>query len=259
MSYTQISVGMMGSALRTAVNAVISDFDLSEARRKFKGIKMVAFGDSIWNQNTLQPELLRLLGVTYDATEMSTGTGGHKPTAYPGSTIVGYNDISGVGDNSLYIRADDVHFYSPGLILICGGTNDNAISGPASGPQTLTDAAYTGASFTATGYTGTPSYVSCMKGMLKKLVEQNPTARVVFMGRYYYETSPLSEANFAKLVDRANADRYCCQQYGVGYVESLLMGVSSSNASTYMSGLAHPNAAGGVLLAQEFARVATMV
>lgn len=257
MSYTQISVGMTGSALRTALNAVIADFDLLEARRKWDGAKLVTFGDSIWTQNTLQPELTRLLGVTYDHTETTTGTGGHKAMGYAGSTIVGYNDLVGVGDNSLYIRADDVDFYSPDLILICGGTNDNAISGYTT--YTHTDAVYTGASFTSVGYAGTPSYVSCMKGMLKKLIEQNPSAKIIFMGRYEYETSKSSEANMGLLINRAAADKYCCDWAGVAYINALNMGISAYNSTTFMSGLAHPNAAGGVLMANEFAKIATLL
>lgn len=257
MSYTLITSGMTGTALRTALNAVIADFDLMEARRKWDGAKMVTFGDSIWTQNTLQPELQRLLGVTYDHTETTTGTGGHKAMGYAGSTIVGYNDLGGVGDNSLYIRADDIDFYSPDLILICGGTNDNAISGY--NTYTLTDAVYAGASFTSVGYAGTPSYVSCMKGTLAKIVAQNPSARVIFMGRYEYETSKSSEANMEKIINRASADKYCCEWAGVGFIDALNMGVSAYNSTTYMSSLAHPNAAGGVLMAHEFAKMATLM
>lgn len=257
MSYTQISVGMTGSALRTAMNAVIADFDLMEARRKWDGAKVVTFGDSIWTQNTIQPELVRLLGVEYNHTETTTGTGGNDAMGYGGSTVVGYSDLPGVGDNSLYKRADDVNEYSPDLILICGGTNDNAISGFTT--YTTSDAVYTGATFTATGYSGTPSYVSCLKGILKKIVEQNPSARVIFLGRYYYETSPLSEANFQKLVDRSVADKFCCDWAGVGYINGLNIGVNTYNAATYMSGLAHPNSVGGVLIAHEFAKAASLL
>jgi lysophospholipase L1-like esterase len=260
MSYTLLTSGMTGSAARTALNAVIADFDLSEARRKWLNKKVVCFGDSIWNQATIQPELIRLLGVTYNATEMSAGTGGHKPTAYPGSTIVGFNDLPSVGDNSLYIRADDVDYYSPALILICGGTNDNALSGGASS-YTLTDAVYTGASFTNVGWGGSPvpSYVSCFKGMMKKLTEQNPAAKIIFMGRYEYETSKSSEANMAKLIERSAADKYCCQWAGVEYIDALTMGINSYNATTYLSSLAHPNSVGGVLMAHEFAKRASML
>lgn len=255
MSYTLISSGMTGSALRTALNAVIADFDLAEARRKWLGKKAVFFGDSIWTQDTIQAELVRLTGVTYSATEVASGTGGHQPTAVAGSTIVGYSDIT--ADQSLYKRADDVHFYSPDIIFICGGTNDNAISPPPT--YTYSDAVYTGATFTSVGYDGTPSYISCAKGMLHKLVSQNPTTRIIWLGRYNYETSALTEAQKQSLEDRINADKFCADWAGVHYINGLQIGVSTDNASTYMASLAHPNLAGGILIAQAFAKAATMV
>lgn len=254
MALTQVTAGMTGSALRDAINAAIVQVDEYNSKRRWYGKKMVCFGDSIWNQSTLQPELIRLLGTTYDATEMSTGTGGHKPTAYPGSGFVAYNDG---GDNSLYIRADDVDYYSPELILVCGGTNDNAISGY--NTYVHTDEPYTGASFASSGYVGTPSYVSCMKGTFKKLVEQNPAARIIFMGRYEYETSKSTEANMAKLIARSEADKACCQWAGVIYIDALSMGICSYNATTYMGGLAHPNSAGGIMMAEAFAKAASIL
>lgn len=259
MSYTLLTAGMTGSAARTAINSVIADFDLAEARRKWKDRKLVVFGDSIWTQNTIQPELVRLLSCEYNHTETTTGTGGHKPTAVAGSTILPLSDFPGVGDNSLYIRADDVDFYSPELILICGGTNDNALTGwAASPPYTLTDEVWTGGSSTYLPYTG-PSYVSSMKGMLKKLIEQNPTAKIIFMGRYEYETTKSSETNMEKLIARSTTDKYVCQWAGVEYIDALNMGFGAYNITTYMSSLAHPNTEGGVLMAHEFARRASLL
>jgi lysophospholipase L1-like esterase len=255
MALTQITSGMTGSALRTALNDCITHVDDYDAKKRWYNKKMVCFGDSIWNQSTVQPELIRLLGTTYNATEMSTGTGGHAPTAYPGSTIMGWSDVA--NDQSLYKRADDVQYYSPDIIFVCGGTNDNAIS-PAP-TYVYSDAHYTGATFSSVGWAGTPSYISCMKGMLYKLTSQNPSARVIFMGRYNYETTPLTETQMGYLVDRSNADRYCCQWAGVLFIDALTMGIASANASTYMGGLAHPNTAGGILMAEAFAKAASIV
>ena len=252
MSYDLITKGMQGDALRTAHNAVIADFDALELRRTWKGKKMVCFGDSIWPTQMIQPELVRLLGTTYNHVECRDGIDGGHPMFLSGTGIASSNP--GVSD-AFYYRADDVPDHEADLFICEGGINDTlgGTYGPTS--YTHTDAVYTGTDIAGDG----PSYVSVLKGFFRKLIINNPNMFIVFMGRYTYEQSEPSADNMVRIMARQAADEYCCRWAGVTYVDPLKFGIGFMNTSNFMTSSAHPNAAGAALIARAFAKAATFV
>src|SRR6185503_16297350 len=126
MSYTAIVPGMPFSVVRDILNTANTTMWLMKAKERWNGKKWVFLTDSTGTQNTIQPEFVRLTGCVYDHAESTTGTGGHAPMAVAGSEIRGFSDTPGVGDLSIYKRAADVKYYSPDLITVIGGANDNA-------------------------------------------------------------------------------------------------------------------------------------
>jgi hypothetical protein len=252
MAYDLLAKGAKGDDLRNTLNAIIGDFDLAESRRFWKGKKMVTFGDSIWPTNVIQPELIRLLGVTYSLAECRDGIDGGWPMFLSG-TGVG----SSVGENkdAFYYRADDVPDHNADLFICEGGINDTlgGVMGPTS--YTHTDAVYTGNDIAG----DSPSYVSVLKGFFRKLIVNNPDMFIVFMGRYTYEQSEPSADNMARIMARQAADEYCCRWAGVTYVDPLTFGIGFMNTANFMSSSAHPNTAGAALIARAFARACSLV
>lgn len=170
-TFSDVLVGDAGAAMRTKINSAIDYSSIEYTRKYWAGKKPVFIGDSQTAQGDDDPiswinTLCGLMGWSY-AVAQNMGVAG--------SGLMPYNDLSTVGDNSIYKRCDDVDLQSPDIIFIMGGENDDPNLTITAG-----EATYTGATLSTVGYSG-PGIIGAMKGCLKKLRDQNPNAVIVLM------------------------------------------------------------------------------
>lgn len=205
------------------------------------GKKLCTLGHSIVVQNYFQPILAELLGMNYEIAD-TVGTTTKQPLGIGGSHIqavcystTDYNyDIHSTQDSNLrgctfYTRANWVAQYAPDLIIIFNPNNDSL--DPAMVGE-LTDPEYTGSTeilYSAGGY---PSLISTMKGMFKRLGEQNPKAKIVFcsdlLNGFTYN-NPTTAYNKLNGVGTSNANfiarndklKKLCEMYGVQWIDLL--------------------------------------
>lgn len=100
-----------------------------------------------------------------------------------------------------------------------------------------------------------------MKGIFKKLGEQNPKAKIIFcsdiLGGFTYgnAASALSKMSNSDLVSRHNKIKLVCEMYGVQFVDLLHNTWNVYEASSYYSStdVIHPNDLGGEKIARYIA------
>jgi len=203
--------------------------------------KLVTLGDSVTFQSKWQPTIVKQKGYYYIEKETEIGVY-HVAMGVGSSKIIPLINDSFVGQhvgNSIYERADSVKYYNPDIVFVLGGYNDLAeLSIGLLGNST--DEAYVGDAV----YSNAPSFYSAYKGVLKKLTEQNPNARIICLTiAYCHLLTPL------QLGEMADAIINCASQYNCESIDLLRnVLINSSNYTTYLSDDVHPNTAGGLLI-----------
>ena len=219
------------------------------------GKKVVFLGDSISYLNAWQPYLVQKLGIIYDVVELRSGKSGHAQTGFGGSAITPIvidSDGKRTG-NSIYMRADSVQYYSADIIFLFGGQND--VGEFENAQQTLgttSDAPYTGGEVTYTGpRVAVPTFCSALKGTLKKLIEQNPTAKIIVITPYQCGGIARTDGSFvnkenyvAAILDIAK--QYSCQTIDLCH-ES---GITIENNSEMTFDGVHPSSMGAQKIAE---------
>lgn len=239
------------------------------SRGNWFGKKMVTLGHSIVYQNKWQDLLAQLIGATYSMAE-TRGTVTQQPLALGGAWLrAAYSNATlwtfaskptqsdGYRNSSIYYRADWVAQYNPDLILIFNPTNDSTTP---SVVGEITDPIYTGAEVFYTD-AGAPTVISSLKGIFKKLGEQNPKARIVFcsdiLGGFINGDvdSALSKLSNANLVARHNKIKAVCELYGVQFVDLLhdAWNVYEASSCYNPADMIHPNEIGGEKIARSIA------
>ncbi|WP_286727889.1 MULTISPECIES: SGNH/GDSL hydrolase family protein [Sphingobacterium] len=232
----------------------------------YKGLKMCTLGHSIVYQNQWQPLLSELLGTVYDlsetrgiVTKQPLGLGGSWFRAvYTNSTPWSYDvepsQANGKQGSSIYTRADWVAQYKPDLIFVFNPTNDTLT--PALVGE-VTDPIYTGAELSSSD-ANAPTVISSVKGIFKKLGQQNPTAKIVFCSdllnafNYNDPQSALDRISNANLVSRHNKFKTVCEMFGVQFIDLLHNTWNVYEASSYFipTDTVHPNSLGGEKIAK---------
>ena len=195
------------------------------------GKKMIVLGDSITYQTTWQPEITRAIGVV----NTNLGVGGSMVTPYITGTI-GKN-----ATESIYYRADSVDTYTPDLILLFGGQNDNLVSMGGQIPLgTINDTPYIGVEVSS----NPPSFYSSYMGTVEKLLTQNKSASLILI-------TPLWSANQTYAIKKTKTDaiKEIGALYGVRVINLLEeSGINSINSIAYLQDGVHPNNSGGLLI-----------
>lgn len=229
---------------------------LAQYIRPYSGLKLVTLGNSITQSRLWQPLLVQLTGMVWSSEETFPGKDGHARMGFGGSKIVpevipngsgGYESGKGPGE-SIYMRADDVKYYSPNVIILGGGQNDSIASNVT---VDYTEAAYTGGEIVQ-GSGTLPSFVAAYKGTLYKLITQNPGALIICNSRMWSGTPgvAMSEASYANIKRVNDAIRECAIRYNCRYVDMFtLVGINPFNASLFMPDGTHPNADGAKKMA----------
>jgi lysophospholipase L1-like esterase len=160
------------TALEDFVQTIITN--AGSVKPWLKGQKLVTLGHSIVYGETWQPTVVQYTGMVYNSDETTTGVGGHAPMGVGGSCIkpIVRAETGCATGQSIYMRADDVHFYNPDVIIIMGGQNDKNRGTLGS----VNDDPYTGGEIAATDPHMT--FAAAYKGMLLKLIQQNPAAKI---------------------------------------------------------------------------------
>ena len=188
------SGGLTESQVTELINNSLSANAVLSANRPYNGKKLVTLGDSMTYNNLYQPFIALWNGFVYSSDETKNGVDGHAKMGWSGSKIIPSvtdDPIAHPGSASgasIYKRADDVHFYSPDVIILWGSQNDNIVSG------NISDAPYTGDEIPFGG--SLPTLYSAYKGTLLKLLSQNQGAKVItltLMHQYDRRHSTMAE------------------------------------------------------------------
>lgn len=216
----------------------------TSAFQPYFGKKFASIGDSITAQMYWQQLLADFIGAIFNPAEVSSAT---KPLGVSGSTIKPI--ITGLtgqaAGQSIYFRADYVKDYTPELIVLLGGQNDGIDA-----VYNLLDPEYTGAEVLSTAGT-LPSFVSSYKGVLRKLITQNQSAKIVALTPMYTGAAAYTEAQLAGYKLRNETIKSICAIYSVQCVDLLNeVGISPLNNALHTQDGIHPNALGGLKMAR---------
>jgi lysophospholipase L1-like esterase len=217
--------------------------------------KAVFLGDSITYMNVWQPKVCNALGIIYNIQELLTGIGAHKQTALGGSTIAPI--ITGatgqLAGDSIYKRCDSVVSYCPDLIFLFGGQND--VGQFENAQQTLgtsADAPYTGGEVTYPGSRiTTPTFCSSYKGVLLKLITQNPNAKIFVLTPYESGGIARTDGSFGNKENYVEAIIEITKQYSCQLIDLCHeSGITIENNSVMTIDGTHPSGAGAERIAQ---------
>jgi hypothetical protein len=161
-------------------------------RTKYQEKKVAFLGDSMSVNTIWQPWLQSRYGWYHNNTETTAGTDGHKPTAVGGSMVIPVQINANIGNNSIYERARDLHYYSPEIIFIFGGLNDKGFFTPSSiipiGNATETPLKtldpISSADYTALNFPAGLSFAATYRGMVENIIDDNPSAKMYLMTLY---------------------------------------------------------------------------
>lgn len=234
------SLDFVNNYNQTNMPSVQALIDSNKVNSNWFGAKLVTLGDSISFQQMWQPEVVRRTGVVYNSLEATAGTNGYMATALGGSTITPY--ITGFsGQNagqSIYYRADDVKYYTPNVITLFGGQNDLLTMGRTLG--TIDEVAYNGPEVSS----NPPSFIASYKGVVEKLITQNPTALIILITPAWS-----SGETFAVKKSKCDAIEQIGYLYGLPVINLLKdSGINSINQTLFLSDTVHPNQAGGKMI-----------
>lgn len=242
------------------------------SRGNWFGKKMVTIGHSLVFQNQWQDLLAQLIGANYSVVD-TRGTSTKQPLALGGSYLraVYQVDMDWSFDlepsqsykkrgATIYTRADFVAQHKPDLIIVFNPNND--MFAPEIVGET-SDIAHTGDEVLVTSDTDPsgPTVISSLKGIFKKLGEQNPKAKIVFCSdilngfAFNNPTSALTKMSRADLVSRHNKIKTVCEMYGVQFIDLLHNTWNVYEASSYFipTDTTHPNSDGGEKIARYIA------
>lgn len=221
----------------------------------FEGKRLITLGDSITAQQTWQPTLVAATGMAYTSDSTYPGEGGHRPMGMGSSRIIPAtnSDYGQSAGDSIYMRADDVKFYNPDVIILMGGQNDGLTAVGSYPTYDIWEPAYTGGEY-PDGSPSLPSFVAAYKGVLKKLTEQNPAARIYTMTTMFNYEAEFTETQLKQYLTRRNLIKELSDMYSVVFIDNL----TESGMSYYNNGIfnpaVHPTPEGGVRLGQLIAR-----
>lgn len=216
--------------------------DIVKASGAYYNKKFVFLGDSITYQNKWQPTLQNRFGFVYSFREIQYGLDGKKPTGVGGSMVTPLiiDETGKRTGESIYVRADDVQYYSPDVIIVLGGQNDRIATGDVP-LGSISDATYTGGEVTS----GSPSFYASYKGLLTKLITQNPTSQIICIAPMFS-----TDQTWAQKKDKADAVIACAKSFGIKCINGLEdFGINSINQSSYFSDGVHPSDVGGKRIA----------
>ena len=223
----------------------------------FIGQKLVTLGDSITEQKRWQEYLVILTKMVWSSVETAPGlpigpAGALVKMGYGGQTVrpvISSDGTTRPAGGSLYYRADYVQALAPDVIIVFGGQNDSPVE---SVVGTINDPVYTGAEVAA-GDPNEPTFCSSYKGMMVKLMTQNPNARIYAMTRMWngvFPTvvpTPTQKAGMDRI---NNAIRAICDLYSIPVIDLAKgIGITPYNASIFYSDSVHPNYEGGLRMA----------
>lgn len=196
-----------------SANSINSVYSVSTG--VFKGKKLVGLGDSIMAQATYLPTLIRKTGM-YLSKKIAAGGAHVRPN----------------GDNNcIFFFADDVP-ENIDAILIIAGQNDVGIIGNVEKLGTINDTPY----LEEENAEGVCTFVSAYKGMLIKLIQKNPLAKIIACGLLptWTLTAEGMEAYTKKKLILNDLIRDICNLYGVQFIDLIRnVGINWYNA-TYM-------------------------
>lgn len=245
------------------VNTLINAYDISKKSNSAWGNKkLVTVGDSITAQNLYQPYLSQWFGFQYNYLETQQGVGGYRPTALAGTKIVptykASNPVSYEASGaSIYMRADDVQFYNPDLIILYGARNDAS-----NNLGTAEEAPYTGPEIEITSGNTIPTLAAAFKGTIFKLITQNPNARIIALGQMHIRpANTITNVNDYNTLENGsllknNLIKDCCLNMSIPFVDLWNnTGVNFYNAANFYGGdlsqnEVHPNQLGHLRIAQ---------
>lgn len=216
-------------------------------QKPFYGQKVVTIGDSITYQCRWQFSLTAMLNVIWSSTEVITGGVDGVPMGVGGSTIkpVITGDTGQEAGDSIYYRADYVDSLSPDVIVLMGGQNDGF-----STSYDIYETAYTGVEVLE-GSEDAPTFTASYKGVLEKLVSQNPTAKIICLSPMYTKgDGVVNQSYFDDMVDRDSAISNIAKMYGCEFISMLNCGISRQNADETLRDGTHPNDYGGMLMSK---------
>jgi len=223
----------------------------------FIGQKLVTLGDSITEQKRWQEYLVILTKMVWSSVETAPGlpigpAGALVKMGYGGQTVrpvISSDGTTRPAGGSLYYRADYVQALAPNVIFVFGGQNDSPVE---SVVGTINDPVYTGPEVAA-GDPNEPTFCSSYKGMMVKLMTQNPNARIYAMTRMWngvFPTvvpTPTQKAGMDRI---NNAIRAICDLYSIPVIDLAKgIGITPYNASIFYSDSVHPNYEGGLRMA----------
>lgn len=237
---TLANTSLSAQTMLTSMDAnAAADLAYFTSKDLLVGQKLVTIGDSITFQDTWQATLAAALGLSYSSTETTNGTGGHKAMGVGSTTISPLNDLPPGAGQSIYLRCDDVDFYSPDIIILTGGENDSTTSNVG----TIYDTTYTGGEL-PTGDPGLPTFCGAWKGCLKKLRDQNPNA-LIFTQTNMFAAWDMSQATFDRIYNRHVACTAMAAMFGATHLNNLYAGIAPTP---------HPTAGEGVIWGKWLAR-----
>jgi lysophospholipase L1-like esterase len=203
----------------------------------YNNMKMISLGDSLSAHDKWQKYLVDWLGVKFDLDENLNGKDGHKPTAIGGTSI----DTRLSGENSIYMRALDVKYYNPDLIIVYAGQNDwcgeNGVL-DTNRLGTINDTPYKDRVITSDVKTFYSNYM----GMIECLLEDNPTSKIILVTQMKNWTSDGLQDNIRQA--KAQAVINIAKKYSLPVIDLWNgSGVNSINAKSYYPnvGNVHPN------------------
>lgn len=149
--------------------------------------------------------------------------------------------------DSIYERADGLVEKDSEIIIVWGGQND--------GLQTtgnIDDPIYEGDWVLPTETA--PSYVSSVKGALKKLSVNNPYAKIYVMTTMFNGQTELTSSQIADYRTHRNLMKQLADFAGAEFIDNLECGINPYNSSKFYLDTKHPNQLGGLRLARLIAK-----
>jgi len=244
-------------------NDRITKGELSLSFKKYQDKVVTFLGDSITHQMLWQRLITFQTGIAPDYNEIRNGKNGYRPTAVGGTRIYpGLTDgkvTNPATNNSITCRADDIVFYNPDVIPILGGRNDlgkGTVIGQASNPPLLD---YNNPPLTtAIAYSQTNendiigtmktdlSFASCYRGMLVKLMQNIPKAKIICLTPIGGNDGP---RNLLELKAIRQVILDICADYGIQVIDTYRgVQINGINYTTYAGDGIHPNIFGAKLM-----------
>lgn len=244
----------------------IWDYDNKSLEKKdgnLYGVKLVTLGDSITAMQTWQQFVCEKLGCYYSRVEVDNGK--TIDGEFRKQTAVGGSSYWPFSDSSIYARANDVQFYN-GDIIIMECVNDVRIGFNFSDAMgTIDDTPYEGDIVNESEYADyinqkksgnyspnelfdSITYYSVVKGIMKKLVENQPKSKV-----YAFLGMKINKSSFYSLQKKMNeVVKECADFYSIPVIDCFSeSGINYNNQSTYMmSDNVHPVEEGGRRIAE---------